>query len=54
MNVKVLDIEKINLEYRKYIFKKKIYRSLLEMNYISLEEYEKSIVQLKEKYNSKK
>ena len=42
----------INHEYKKYIFKKKIYRYLLDLNYISLEEYEKSIVQLEKKYNS--
>ena len=54
MNVKVFNVEMIDTEYRKYIFKKNIYKCLLDMNYISLEEYEKSIVQLKEKYISKK
>ncbi len=52
MIVKVDNINLISSDYRKYLFKKKIYRALLDMNYISLEEYEKSIVQLEEKYNS--
>ena len=53
MIVKVDNKNLVSSEYRKYLFKKKVYRTLLDMNYISLEEYEKSILQLKEKYISK-
>ena len=54
MNANVFNVEMIDVEYRKYILKTNIYKCLLDMDYISLEEYEKSIVQLKEKYISKK
>jgi hypothetical protein len=53
MIVKTKDTRMIDFDFKKYLFKKKIYRYLLELNYITLEEYEKSIVQLEEKYNSK-
>lgn len=53
MTVKFNNCEKISEEYKKYIFKFNYYRYLLEHNLITLEEYEKSIVQIKEKYNSK-
>lgn len=50
MIVKVDNKNLISSEFRKYLFKKKVFRTLLDMNYISLEEFEKSIMQLKEKY----
>ena len=53
MTVKFNNCERISEEYKKYIFKFNYYRYLLEHNLITLEEYEKSIVQIKEKYNSK-
>ena len=54
MIVNTEDSKIINRDFKKYLFKKKVYRYLLNLNYITLEEYEKSIVQLEEKYNSKK
>ena len=44
MIVKSEDLKLVEHDFKKYLFKKKIYYYLLELNYITLEEYEKSIV----------
>lgn len=53
MTVKINKAEDVNKEYKKYLFKLNYYRYLLNNGLITIEEYEKSIVQIKEKYNSK-
>lgn len=53
MTVKVNNSEELNKEYKKYIFKLNYFKYLLNNGLITLEEYEKSIVQIREKYNSK-
>lgn len=52
MTVKVNNSEELNKEYKKYLFKLNYFRYLLNNGLITIEEYEKSIVQIKEKYNS--
>lgn len=53
MTVKVNNSEELNKEYKKYLFKLNYFRYLFNNGLITLEEYEKSIVQIREKYNSK-